>query len=121
MSLIDFKDLSSQISPELKKFYWEHLSPNHKQFNIKEGINNLLNKSMLKSLSLFPGFTFSLILYFPNAKLRKFLKHLDNFPILSYKFTNFLKLRKIYRICQRKEVFHQRGVLKILSLWNTIN
>jgi hypothetical protein len=54
---------------------------------------------------------------FPSGNLIKLLNHLDNYPLLSYKFTKFLKFRKIYRICQRKEHLHKSGILKILNLW----
>jgi len=54
---------------------------------------------------------------FPNVNLIKLLNHLDNYPLLTYKFPKFLKFRKIYRICQRKEHFHKSGLLKLLHLW----
>jgi len=57
---------------------------------------------------------------FPSVNLIKLLNHLDNYPLLSYKFPKFLKFRKIYRICQRKEHLHKSGLLKLLNLWECV-
>jgi hypothetical protein len=56
---------------------------------------------------------------FPNKNLINFINHLDNFPLLSYKHIIYYKSRKIYRICQRKEYFNKKGLLKILNIWAT--
>jgi hypothetical protein len=117
---LDFKDLPSQISARFKQINFGSEIMDNPQLNICQDLNNLLNKYMSTKPGLYPRFTSSFILYFPNAKLSKLIQHLDNCPLLSYKFTKCLKLRKIYRICQRKEILHQNGVLKILSLWNTL-
>lgn len=56
--------------------------------------------------------------YFPDIKLTKFLIHLDSYHLLSHKFIHYLKFRKIYRICQRKEILSKKGLLKIFSIWS---
>jgi hypothetical protein len=56
---------------------------------------------------------------FPNKNLIKFINHLDNYPLLSYKYIIYYKFRKIYRICQRKEYINKKGFLKILNIWFT--
>lgn len=54
---------------------------------------------------------------FPNKKIRRLIWQLDNYPLISSKFIKYLKYRKIYRICQRKEHLKKTGLIKILSLW----
>lgn len=55
--------------------------------------------------------------HFPNVTIRRILYYLDLSPFISLKYIQYLKFRKIYRICQRKENLTKKGLLKILSLW----
>ena len=54
---------------------------------------------------------------FPDISIRWIFWQLDKYPLISSKFIKYLKLRKIYRICQRKEHLTKTGLIKILSLW----
>jgi len=54
---------------------------------------------------------------FPHLILRRLFFFFDLSPFLSLKFIKYLKFRKIYRICQRKEHLTKKGLFKILSLW----
>jgi hypothetical protein len=54
---------------------------------------------------------------FPDIKIRWIFWQLDKYPLISSKFIKYLKFRKIYRICQRKEHLTKTGLIKILSLW----
>jgi hypothetical protein len=54
---------------------------------------------------------------FPDISIRRILWQLDKYPLISSKFIKYLKFRKIYRICQRKEHLTKTGLIKILSLW----
>ena len=54
---------------------------------------------------------------FPDISIRRIFWQLDKYPLISSKFIKYLKFRKIYRVCQRKEHLTKTGLIKILSLW----
>lgn len=55
---------------------------------------------------------------FSNWTLIQILLQLYNYPLISYNYIYFIKWYKIYRICQRKEIFNKNSNLKILHIWS---
>jgi hypothetical protein len=73
-------------------------------------------KILLKSkYNLIPYFFFKCSNYFPSIKLIELILHLNNYSLISYKYI-YLKYNKIYRICQRKEIFNKNNNIKILHI-----
>jgi hypothetical protein len=64
-----------------------------------------------------PYYYINLIFNFAELSLRTLFWHLDQSPLISSKYIQYIKMRKIYRICQRKEHLTKKGLLKILSIW----
>lgn len=94
-----FSELNPQITknPEINKI----------QYLIKLNLGNETNFNFNPKLNE----------EFPKKRIRSIIWYFDSSPFLTYKYIKYLKYRKIYRICQRKEYLTKKGILKILSIW----
>lgn len=83
--------------------------------------NLLLINKFFKGKIIFINRTYKLILKFPFGvnEILFIIQYLNNYPFLTSKYSNYLKLRKIYRICQRKENYYHKGLLSIFQICNS--
>ena len=52
---------------------------------------------------------------------KKVINYFDHFNLLSSKYVNYLKWRKVYRLIQKKEHLTKKGIDKILKIKLTMN
>lgn len=86
----------------------------------KNGYNLLLLNKLLKGKVLKYNHHYYLILKysFGQKEIKFILDYLEKFPFKNPKlYVLFFKIRKIYRICQRKENYYHKGILKILRIF----
>jgi LAGLIDADG endonuclease len=52
---------------------------------------------------------------------KKVIDYFDHFHLLSSKYVNYLKWRKVYILIQNKEYLNKKGIQKIIKLKNSMN
>jgi len=110
----------SVYSPTDKNF---HPKLTYIKFEFHLYDNNLYNLLLLNKLFkgkiLLINHTYKLILKynFGEIEIKQILEYLDNYPFLSSKYLMYLKLRIIYRRCQRKENYYHKGIQQILRVF----
>jgi hypothetical protein len=86
----------------------------------KNYYNLLIINKFFKGKILFLNNYYKLILKLPFGlnEILLIIKYLDNFPFITSQFFKYMKLRKIYKICQKKGNYYHKGLLPILQNYN---